>query len=95
MEKVFHFQKPAQLKEIVSCCNAGSAAKVSNLAKFWSAKSRSMTATPFDGNIHAVFIADNKARSAYIYRSGIGNEHQVIGTLKYNIALKWCRENLT
>ena len=94
MDRRYVFSNPEQLKEITIHCKESSAGKVMNVAKIWSVNSRQKEKTPWDGKIYASFHTDGHERKAYILRTGMESGEHVIGQLKYNAGLKWCKEHL-
>lgn len=94
MAKCFVFKKPDQLKEAVSLCRDCGQSQIMNVAKVWSAVCRQKGKTAWDDRICAEFRAEGRERRAVIFRYGTNNEKHILGELKYNAALKWCRENL-
>jgi len=94
MAKRFVFRTPEQLKEVVELCKDGSAGKVMSVAKVWSATSRQKEKTPWDGKIGVSFYTEGGERKACVFRFSTNDQLCVLGWLKYNPALKWCRENL-
>lgn len=95
MAKCFVFKTPDQLKEAVSLRRDGvGPSQILNTAKVWSAVCRQKGKTTWDGRICVEFSTEGRERKAVIFRYGTNNEKHILGELKYNAALKWCRENL-
>lgn len=93
MVKRFVFGNPDQLKETATLCKASSS-QIMNVAKVWSAVRRQKGKTAWDRRICAEFCTEGRERKAMIFRYGTNDEKHVLGELKYNAALKWCREHL-
>lgn len=94
MAKRFLFETPEQLKEVAGLCLDGSAAKVMNVARMWSAERRKKQHTPWDGKIGASFYTEEHKRCACVFRLSTGDGLCVMGWLKYNLALRWCETHL-
>lgn len=94
MAKQYVFKHPDQLKEIAKLCK-DSSSQIINTAKVWSAVCRQKGKTTWDGRICVEFRTEGRERKAFIFRYGTNNEKHILGELKYNAALKWCRENLS
>ena len=94
MTKRFVFSNPDQLKEIAALCKDGNSAKVINVEKVWNVTCRQKEKTPWDGKIGASFYTEGRERKACVFRFGANDQMCVLGWLKYNAALEWCRANL-
>lgn len=68
--------------------------RIVNTARVWSSAQRRQGTTPREGRIFASFKTENGSRRASVWRHGVNGQVLVLGTLKYNPALKWCSEHL-
>ena len=85
-------ETPEQLREIEPFCKTGT---VTNTATAWSAMRRHDGGkSRWDGTVEAVFTTDAGARMARVARIGVSGERITVAFIKYNPALKWCREHL-
>ena len=89
-EKRFHIKTPGQLREMEQFVKRGS---LTALISVWNAAINKKGSSPWDNAIFAVF--DGNSRKAYIGRR-LGDGDAIINyDLKYNPALKWCKEHLS
>jgi len=93
MAKRFVFRTPEQLKAMVVLCR-DDASKIINTAKVWNVATRQKGKTPWDGKICVSFYTEGRERKACVFRFGTDDQMHMLGELKYNSALKWCREHL-
>ena len=91
MEKRFHVPSPKELRALADFIKEG---EIENAATVWSAKLRKAGSSPWDSSIYAVFYG-GRNRSANVVRFGEKGRQMTFAKLKYNMALKWCEENLT
>ena len=96
MEKEYIFRHPDQMKATAAiCCEQdGSAKRVMRVATMWSATKRMKQTTPWDGKIGILFDCHGRERKACVFRMGINGQRCELGRLKYNAAVKWCRDNM-
>lgn len=94
MAKRFKFSHPDQLKEIAAFSKDGKDEQIRRTAIVWSATQRQKGKTPWDGRIGVSFYTEGRERKACVFRFSTNDQMYVLGWLKYNTALEWCRENL-
>lgn len=88
-QKRFHIATPGQLRELSQFLKTGS---VDCLASVWNAALNKKGSSPWDHSIYAIFRGDT--RKAFIGREFGAGTVTINYDLKYNPALKWCKENL-
>lgn len=91
MEKRYHVSSPTELRALADFMKEG---EIENTATVWSAKLRKTGSSPWDSAIYVVFYG-GRNRSANVIRYGGKGRQMTFAKLKYNMALKWCEENLT
>ena len=90
MEKRYHIETPEQLRAVGEFAKEGD---VKQVAAVWSAAKRKKDGkVPWDKAIHALFTG-GRFRKAKIIREK-GECPVTLAVLKYNLALKWCDQNL-
>ena len=91
--KRYGIRTPDELKMLATFARDNPACKALRMmATVWSSARRKSGRTVWDGAIFAEFSGDRSREARIIrMRAGTGTPCQ---ELRYNMALKWCRENL-
>ena len=90
--KRFHIDTPEKLHEL-SALVKDKPSTVENMARVWTVTRRRQGGHAWDGQIYAMF-SGSRDRSAEIVRLGRDAPIMVCGSLRYNLALRWCEKNL-
>ena len=88
----FHIAKPDQLQSLVPMVK-DNPASVARVARIWKAAKEKRGETRWDTGVYVGFSGD-RAREAVLFRVATGDELVTFGTLKYNLALRWCERHL-
>ena len=88
--KSYHIASPEQLNELGVLTK--DTERLKQIRSVWSIALRKKGKTPWDHAIFAEFYSYGGTRKAVIVR--ISNNKILVADLKYNAALKWCKEHL-
>lgn len=88
----FHIHSPEKLKELNRLVKE-TPCTAENMARVWTVTRRKQGAHAWDQAIYACFSGD-RDRIAEIVRIDRDAEILVCGQLRYNLALRWCMNNL-
>lgn len=88
--KRFHVSKPRELRALEEFLRTGS---LRAMVTVWSAVARKHEKTSWDDAIYVGFSGD-RARVAEVIRINPDGRIVYCATLRYNLALRWCEQNL-
>lgn len=88
--KRFHVARPTELRALTEFVKEG---KLSSMASVWTAMARRTGETRWDNAIYVGFSGD-RHKDAEVVRINAEGELVYCATLRYNLALRWCEQNL-
>ena len=90
--KSYHIASPEQLNELGDL--AKDTERLKHIRSVWSIACRKKGKSPWDHAIFAEFYSYGITRKAFIIRISTNKNKVLVADLKYNPALKWCKEHL-
>lgn len=88
----YHVETPEQLKELRQYLKDG---ELDTVIRVWMAMKRREGKTNWDDAIRVIFsVKEDKKREAAVYRNSQNGSMVYCAELKYNLALKWCKQHL-
>lgn len=90
--KSYHIASPEQLNELGVL--AKDTERLKQIRSVWSIARRKKGKSPWDHAIFAEFYSYGNTRKAVIVRISVNNDEVLVADLKYNAALKWCKDHL-
>jgi|GEM_PF-2371063 len=90
--KSYLITSPEELNELGTL--AKDAERLKQIRSVWSIARRKKGKSPWDHAIFAEFYSYGSTRKASIIRISTNKDKVLVADLKYNPALKWCKEHL-
>lgn len=92
--KKYHVEKPEQLRMLAFYAKETPNLTLRRIARIWQSAINRKVKTRWDNAIFVCFSGDRSSRKAEVMRTTSDNKLVSCTDLRYNLARKWCEENL-